>query len=236
MSFAESKILTEYPYPYWGEKLLFCIDIAIKQAWDNVLKKHSNKISHYNEVEITDALECELQIIMDKDKIPGFDRTKFQSVVRGGEFRNFDGKNLEKKPDLFFRKIQLTPGIFDSRYDALFIECKVINGSNQSPLDYIKDGVRRFVDGEYAWCMQSSVMIAYVRDNKKFPKEIKATFKRNTKNKDVTKCDPIDNLYSKWNTITSPQTYKTVHTRTWTHPDYGMPGNIEISHTWFDCP
>ena len=236
MSLSNSKSVAIYPYPHWESTLLLCIDRAIKRAWDSVLTNEFKKLPHYSEEEITDALEYEIQKIMDMENESGFNRSKFQSIVRGAKFRSFDDAHLEKAPDLLIRQIDLSPGIFDSRHDSLFIECKIIEGRNKPPLLYIKNGIRRFVDGEYAWCMSHSIMIAYVRDGKKIPKDIKETFKRNSTNTEIARCAPLNNEYSKWIGSKSPQTYRTTHSRLWKQPKHGAPNNIEISHIWLKCP
>ena len=215
--------------------LLLCIDNAIKRAWRNVLKKHKKQLHNYSEEEITEKLEDEIQKIMDAEDESGFNRSVFQTISRGAKFCSYNNAHLEKQPDLTLRKVDLTPGIFDSRQDALFIECKLIDGRNKSPLNYIKHGIRRFVDGEYAWAMPHSMMIAYVRDGKKIPSAIKDTFKRNSQNALVVHCSPTLNQYNLWVDSMMPQTYKTDHTRLWNHKLYGPPCDISISHVWLNC-
>ena len=80
-------------------------------------------------------------------------------VGRGTESISFDGSHLEKRPDL---SIVLSGR---ERRFPLVAEAKVLDAAaSKTVTQYCKDGIRRFVEGEYAWGGREAFMIGYVRD------------------------------------------------------------------------
>ena len=78
---------------------------------------------------------------------------------RGTESINFDGCHLEKRPDL---SIVLSGR---ERRFPLVAEAKILNGAASKTVAlYCRDGIRRFVEGEYAWGSREALMVGYVRD------------------------------------------------------------------------
>jgi hypothetical protein len=222
-----------FPFQRWDDDILFCVDKAIKTAWVLVQNKYSSTIMSFNEETISEKLEYELQKLMDSEKLPIFNRSKFQSVVRGGKYCSYNGVSIEKAPDLTLKLIDLNPGISDSRHDALFIECKIIN-RGKTPLLYIENGIYRFVEGEYAWAMPQAMMLAFVKNKKKLPTDLLESFKRNMSKKKVHKCQPKHNKMTEV-IPKAPKTFLSKHVRKWVHAEYGVPGNIDILHLWLDC-
>ncbi len=235
MSLAHTNITQVYPYSEWGVSLLLLIDTAIKHAWEELRKNCKVTLSSGKEEDINEELQLALQELMGTGDIEGFNHSKLTGVERGGKYRSFNKKHLGKQPDLNIKMINCTPGLVNSIYNGIFIECKIIE-PNKSPLLYIENGVRRYVDGEYAWAMCHTFMIAYVRNGKKVPKALQDTIKRNSKKKVIMRCSPLGNEYKVWPDTNNPKTYQTLHCRSWSHPEHGAPGNIEISHIWLDCP
>lgn len=230
MSLAQTQTPSGFPYPKYHDGIMVTIEDAIKTAWTTI--KFKGIILSGNEDEITLELQDALQNMMDTGGRNGFNRKTFQKIVRGGNFKNYDGKHINKQPDLVFQLIEFRPGLTSSLHDAIFAECKII-GDGKSIVDYIRKGVRRFVDGEYAWAMPYSMMLAYVRDTSTLPSALESSYKRNKDKSKITKCAP------KKNTIeccklskTVPKTYVTIHSRKWIHPEHGVPDDIEIRHIW----
>lgn len=230
-----SHSVTEYPYPNWNKTLLLSIDNAIKEAWNIIKKDKTISLSSSIEEKITESLELTLTDIMDdENKVSGFSRAKLAPITRGSKYSNYNNEHLEKQPDLSIKMIDCRPGLVHSTYDGLFIECKIID-NYKSPRLYIENGIRRYVDGEYAWAMKHSLMIAYVRNNKTLPEALKKSFKNNSSKNCVSRCLPLKDIYSMWNESKNPKTYKSTHSRSWSHLEYGKPDNIEISHIWLTC-
>ena len=80
-------------------------------------------------------------------------------VSRGAESISFDGSHIEKRPDL---SIVLSGK--DRRFPVV-VEAKILDSaaSKTVALDCAQ-GIRRFVEGEYAWGNCQAFMIGYIRD------------------------------------------------------------------------
>ena len=80
-------------------------------------------------------------------------------VGRGSESSSFDGSQLEKRPD---------PSIVLSGTDPRFplvAEVTILYApASKTVALYCEHGIRRFVEGEYAWANGDAFMIPYVRD------------------------------------------------------------------------
>lgn len=234
MSLAKSNSFTEFPFPEWSDALLDCIDSAIKTAWNKVTvssdEKHTELENH-----LTNRLEYELHQMLDVENPIGFNRSRFQSPVRGAESCDYQDKSISKKPDLTIRLVDMRPGIRDGRQDAMFIECKLLD-VDKRPLAYIENGIRRFVDGEYAWAMPHAIMLGYVFDKSALPGALMRCFARNKAKDTVMRCAPSGGALVSIATMRKPDTFRSSHSRTWSHPEYGDPGPINIYHIWLDVP
>lgn len=231
VSLAKTNTTKEYPFKQWREELLLKIDEAIKYAWYLLVDEEKRILNKGKEEEITNKLQHKLQKIMDDEDVDGFSRSTLCPVVRGAKYENYNGEHLEKQPDLTIKRINYEPGLISSIYNGLFIECKIIE-SGKPPLLYIKEGIRRYVDGEYAWASRSTFMIAYVRNQHKLPYSLKDSYKKNFENEIVKRCYPNNNKYRLWHDTKKPKSYITCHNREWSHNLYGSPESIKISHIW----
>jgi hypothetical protein len=80
-------------------------------------------------------------------------------VARGKESLSFDGSHLEKSPDLSIYLSNRNRGF------PLVTEAKIVDAaSSKTEALYCDNGIRRFVEGEYAWGNREAFMVAYVRD------------------------------------------------------------------------
>jgi hypothetical protein len=105
-----------------------------------------------SEAEITALMETRLNNLIEEDPFWG---QLVCCVARGKESLNFDGSHLEKRPDL---SIYLTNR---NRCFPLVIEAKILDAPNgKTELLYCKQGLRRFLEGEYAWGTREAFMLA----------------------------------------------------------------------------
>jgi hypothetical protein len=126
----------------------------VTEAFAAVRSAAPSVITTGDEAEITALLQARLNAMIENDVLWG---QLVASVVRGAESLSFDGKHLEKRPDL---SIHLTAR---SKRFPLVAEAKIIDLGKGEAL-YCSQGVRRFLEGEYAWGGREAIMIAYVRD------------------------------------------------------------------------
>jgi len=229
-----TKSLEDFVFPRWGKTQLQCVEMAIKQAWKNIKVEHPELLASRSEEDVTNLLCLEMEAIMQSKSVSGFGTSRFETLVRGAKAEDYDGKHIEKAPDLTLRRKGRHPGIVSTHFEALFIECKLIE-KGKTPLKYIVAGIRRFVVGEYAWAMPHAMMLGYVRDGKILPDGLMDSYERNKGKQVVLLCIPQGAECTQTSDSTPPQTFTTLHKRPWKHGEYGEPGDIELRHIWLDC-
>jgi len=131
---------------------------------------------------------------------------------------------------VFFLAGPKRPGVVESIYDGLVVECKIVGSGSQTIGQYSTAGIVRFVMGEYACRMPQGMMCAYVRTSHTLPTALNDYFAKNglkdgllLKSLLVTKSALTTDL---------PAVFTSNHNRPWTFPDGAIPGDIEIRHLW----
>ncbi len=112
-------------------------------------------------------------------RVPGFSKIYFSYVVRDAELTSFDGKHPDKKPDIVIGVQRPDGARVIADQDAVFVECKPIDVDHPLTPEYGAEGIRRFVEGEYAWAMKSAFMVGYVRGNYTIAQHLRANLKKN---------------------------------------------------------
>ena len=215
---------------------------AIAEAMQRVLaEKPPADIAVAHENKITEWLEDHLCRLLNADVVAGFDSDVFEQPSRGAETVSFNGGKISKKPDLAFKRLSHLSCADDIRQDAWFCECKILDGgSSHGVPDYIKDGLMRFVIGDYAWAMPSAQMIGYVRH---------ATGKGCVPTKQLheyfAKSEPkTGNSYAVLTELLEEKTqepritgvlpiHATTHARGFPLRGKAAPGPITLRHLWF---
>jgi len=125
-------------------------------AWEQLCCEHRDQLRAKDEVEISSLLHLRLNNLRRAKQL--FSQL-VAGAVRGAEGLSLDGSHIEKRPDLTLHLTSRHPSF------PLVVECKIIDGRARKGVDlYCKDGLRRFIDGEYAWTNSEAVMLAYVGD------------------------------------------------------------------------
>lgn len=150
-------------YPAWSQQLVEKVDIALSEAWERVRAHSPSVIATEDEDRITDQLVTELARMRKANEPPGFNSALFAVPVRDGKVPNRSGSSIDQMPDLTIYPASSRLGVADDRHDALFYECKVLKGKRGLTL-YRKNGINRFLSGQYAWRMPHAGMIGYVFD------------------------------------------------------------------------
>ena len=108
------------------------------------------------EAEVTGLMESRLNRLIQKDSLWA---QLVLYVARGKESISFDGSHLEKRPDL-----SIILSSRDRRF-PLVAEAKILDAAaSKTVAQYCRNGIRRFVEGDYAWGGREAFMIGYVRD------------------------------------------------------------------------
>ncbi len=200
---------------------------AIGDAWSKVRANTGDDLSTSKETDLTAALEHYLNRILEDPNHPSGFRGTIFTVIREASVPTYDGRSLQKEPDLIIRPHAHRVAHF-SEYRALYIECKPIYRSD-SVASYCKKGLVRFVRGEYAWAMPSGMMIAFAQGGRTVPKTLRPHLERNQ-----GRDDPYRTLSMPRRAAALPDgTYITEHDRAWKYPRTRCtPGRIALMHLW----
>jgi hypothetical protein len=158
----------QLPHPRLELPMILLIRRVLCRALE-LLREEKFRLAEAGEDQVTTALHAVIENkLRPTGSIPGFSKLTYDSVIRHGQFANYDGIHLAKAPDLCFklRDDEAEPRMVLSAYDALFVECKPVDKKHFAGSDYCDDGLIRFVCGDYAWAMQEGMMLAYARDGR----------------------------------------------------------------------
>ncbi|MEH2533612.1 hypothetical protein V1277_000004 [Bradyrhizobium sp. AZCC 1588] len=129
---------------------------VIERAWLELCTAQAVTIATGTEAEINALLATKLNALLDIDPLWS---QLVRSVTRGSESISFDGSHLEKRPDLSIHLTGRNPSF------PLTIECKIVDAAGQKSVGvYCNTGLKRFLNGEYAWAAREAFMLGYVRD------------------------------------------------------------------------
>ena len=139
---------------------------GLRQAFDDVRLREPATVGTGEEPEVTALMQARLNGLIHEDSLWG---QLVLWVGRGAESISFDGSHLEKRPDL---SIVLSGA---ERRFPLVAEAKILDAAaSKTAALYCKDGIRRFVEGEYAWGNREAFMLGYVRDGSSIDTTLKA--------------------------------------------------------------
>ena len=150
------------PHPPISVAILLVVEDAIKVAWSIIrqLPATDFDLAAAHEDTITQKLHEVLEDdLFVSGKVPGFNGDLIYKVTREEKLRSFDGKHLDKMPDLIFGVVGRE--VYMRTQDGIFIECKPVDASHTAGVHYCDKGIIRFVRGDYAWCMLTAMMVGY---------------------------------------------------------------------------
>lgn len=216
-----------YPTPFSYEERR-TIEDAIREGLRRALLRDPTlRQVPLGEVKITEALDTELSSMMEDESepVPGFTSEVFETINCSAALRNWRGDRLEKRPDLVLRRKKRPRRGMDYRHFGLFVECKVVD-ARRVMHPYVQEGLRRFLEGTYAWAVPLALMVAYVDGAYQLPQTL-AEYLR-----DRAVDDPLVSAVSLRDASPAPELYTTVHVRKFKYLDGGVPGPVHIDHLW----
>lgn len=226
------------PHPALDDSVLLIAHDAICHAFSllRTAPPRGFDLSSAQENAITQQLEWILENYLRRTgKVAGFDERIFQKVRRGAEVTNFDGKHPSKKPDLVFDLARDAP-LALSTLDALFVECKPVDKTHSLEKHYGAMGAFRFVNGDYSWAMQESMMVAYVRDGNTLSANLAPVFSNEPLHSLLGKPAAMTLVANGNTNLLAEQLHFTVHQRNFPWPqDKGNACPIRIFHSWHRC-
>ena len=151
---AELTLGVQLPLAPIADEHLEILAEGLRQAFEDI-REHAT-VATGEEPEVTALMQARLNRLIQEDSLW---RQLVLWVGRGAESISFDGSHLEKRPDL---SIVLSGA---ERRFPLVAEAKILDaGAAKTVALYCNNGIRRFVEGEYAWSNREAFMIGYVRD------------------------------------------------------------------------
>ena len=128
----------------------------VRQAFADIRVDAPDTVAAGEEPEVTALMQARLNRLIREDSLW---RQLVLWVGRGTESISFDGSNLEKRPDLSI----VLSGV--ERRFPMVAEAKILDAAASKTIAlYCRNGIRRFVEGEYSWANREAFMIGYVRD------------------------------------------------------------------------
>ena len=193
-------------------------------------------LAHATEDEITRQLHWIMENrLLRSREVEGFDRRRFRTIIRAPEVTNYDGMHPAKKPDVLFLLERESLSILPS-HDGLFAECKPVDDDHRIGRHYCDGGIKRFVNGDYAWTMQEGMVVAYVRGGRTIGKDLSqvlASDRRHVEMGSPTAPVAVGAVRSATNRVAL---HATLHQRRFSWPDgHGPACAIRIFHSWHDC-
>ncbi|MDO9452249.1 MAG: hypothetical protein Q7J29_05255 [Stagnimonas sp.] len=228
------------PHPRLGLPVILLIRRVLLRAFE-LLREQKYNLSEASEDQVTAALRSTIENnLRQSGEVQGFNKRRFETVIRQGQWANYDGTRLTKAPDLFFklRDDESEPQPVLSEFDGLFIEAKPVDSTHPAGSKYCDDGLIRFVRGDYAWAMQEAMMLAYSRDARTIAGHLVSAMS------EATRIDSLD-------TIQLPEVclmpaaaacpeaeavHISLHRRTFRWLDGKGPAtDIAVYHLWHQC-
>lgn len=224
-----------YPYPAFGLLEIAAVDQALRIAWRELVAMQNSRgidLDIAGEVEISEHLADVLDTLSAARPaaLPKAYLDNFVVAHRETSLINYSGKSISKQPDLTIQpRVQPRPGI-KARLRCLFVEAKIYDPV-RTAANYVRTGLVRFVNGDYAWAMPQGFMIAYVRGALvDATTQLTAFFKRKN---NATELLVVGMPTASAATTSPPRLVQTTHRREWPTARF-LPGDIIVFHLWLD--
>lgn len=220
-------------FPDWAQAAALA---AVSLAWGKLLDEASlqgQDVEELDENEITTLLCNTLNAMRRRPdpSCPEFSGEAFQKVTRGESAEDYTGQSIDKRPDLQLRTLIPPAGGLGWEEPTLYVEVKIVDGRSHPVRRYCRDGIARYVKGQYAWTMRCGLMLAYARESAAI---------------EPTLVDFLaqDQAVAEYNVVSLPcehpgplssqvrGAYVSAHGRLWKHRNGREPGVIELTHLW----
>lgn len=232
--FEDEERAIQLPHPSLPLHVHLVVEAAICAAWE-LMTSHGRKdfdIQAADEDTVTlELYERLYDEVFDKGIVAGFDRAVFASIHREPKVRNFNRLHPDKMPDMFVDFIDRPAGVMNSQH-GLFIECKPVDRKHPAGSAYCDEGLIRFVRGDYAWAMQSAMMVGYAREGYSLVPKLSEALTSKRKDPIPTSFGPESCRLTKA-TAVAEQVAISKHQRTFNYDENGLPaGDIVVRHLW----
>lgn len=230
----------DLPHPTIHSRLFLLLHGVLGVAIDTLRIKHGSLAAFHEDpltVQIHGILENDLRYRRSRgqtDAIPGFDEGIFDAISRHSGATNYNGTQLKKEPDLYFKlKPSFGLRVLPTEY-AIFTECKPIDATHSAGSRYCDDGLNRFVDGEYAWAMQDALMVGYTR-KRNISRHLTPTMRQPKRRKKLRVSElpaPIVGISPNNAELLHQSRHDRAFPWSW---NKGKATGISIYHSWHNC-
>ena len=215
--------------------LMIVVQNIMSMAWRSLLqevRKGDFSICDSTEDQITGRLHMvlgELDAVGD-GVVSGW--SQLQTPVREGNVTNYNDDHPDKQPDFAFRPIRNLISCVNTVPTAIFIECKPIDARHPVPSIYCRDGLVRFVNGDYAWGVDRAMMVGYVRNVCTLPGGLSTALADPTLSREMELIGRLENLS---NTGFEDTVCQSMHHRQFRLHGVASPvGQIIVNHLWLN--
>jgi hypothetical protein len=221
-----------HPYPPIALELVLAVEDAVRSAWRAAkqTRRGQEGIDAGDEERITAELQEQLARLWRSEACAGFGPAFFCAPARGGKVRSFDDRSVNRAPDLSFQVPRQIP-VTETTQDGLFVECKVIAHGGRNTGEYCRDGLKKFIDGSYAWAMPQAMMIAYVMTSQKLPRALQDYFAQGNAEENRRKFK-LKGKPTLCRPTSQPPVASTRHDRKPLTREGKSLGDIEVRHLW----
>ncbi len=232
--FVDAAESIELPHKPISLRACIVVEQAIVRAWQWMLEtpRVGFNLKTAEENGVTHQLhETLFDVVFKNELVDGFNKDVFTIGTRGSELRNFDGTKRDLKPDLLVGFVN-RPSVAYPSQDWLFIECKPVDSEHPVGSHYCDKRLIRFVRGDYAWAMQSAMMIGYAREGYSLVPKLSEALASNRKEPIPTSFGP-ESCPRTRATAFAGQVAISKHQRTFNYIENNSPaGIIVIRHLW----
>ena len=228
------------PHPRLGLPVLLLIRRVVLRAFE-LLREQQFNLTAAQEDQVTAALRSTIENnLRQSGEVPGFDKRTFETVIRQGQWANYDGTSLTKAPDFFFklRDDETEPRSVLPEHDGLFVEAKPVDATHAVGSRYCDDGLIRFVRGDYAWAMQEAMMLAYARNGRTIERSLLPAMSEAPRlsTLQTQQLPARTTMEMAGSTPAAEAVFMSRHERTFQWPDSkGQATPIDIFHVWCLC-
>ncbi len=146
--------------------LMIVVENALSWAWRALLSDVADgkfSLCSAKEDEITEQIQVILGELHAAEPSPvdGFSQL---CLGRDGKVRRYDGRRLDLQPDLTFYPLRGSIPTTNTVFAGIFVECKPVDSNHPVSSAYCKEGLARFIRGDYAWAVDRALMVGYVRN------------------------------------------------------------------------
>lgn len=209
--------------------LMILVENALSCAWRVLLRDDADgkfALCSAKEDEITEQIHVILGELHAAEPAPvdGFSQL---SLGRDGKVRSYDGRRLDLQPDLTFYPLRGSIPTTNTIFAGIFVECKPVDSNHPVSTAYCREGLARFIRGDYAWAVDRALMVGYVRNRCWLPGGLLVC----TKGAAAQEYGFSGGIEEVSKTCYGDKVFRSVHRRSF--PQVGRPvGSIALDHLW----